>query len=333
MTKEDITLNSIEIYSTIDGKINVEVKFNNDTIWLNLSQLGTLFSKDKSVISKHLKNIFESGELSKESVVAKIATTANDGKNYNVEYYNLDAIISVGYRVNSKTGTKFRQWATSKLKELTLNGYSINENRLAQKNKEIQVLHNGIRILSRVIEEKINQSDSINWLEKFNSALKLLDDYDNDALDGKGLITKSAKYPSINDYEELIIKMKNSINSQLFGLRKDFGFESAINQIQLCIGDQEIYSSIEEKAAVLLYLIVKNHPFIDGNKRIAAACFLLFLNENNLLFIDSKKSIIDNDTIASLTLYIAISNSNEFDTVKHLLISVLSRKISSLEGL
>ncbi|MCX8480254.1 MAG: virulence RhuM family protein [Chitinophagales bacterium] len=133
MTKEDITLNSIEIYSTIDGKINVEVKFNNDTIWLNLSQLGTLFSKDKSVISKHLKNIFESGELSKESVVAKIATTANDGKNYNVEYYNLDAIISVGYRVNSKTGTKFRQWATSKLKELTLNGYSINENRLAQK--------------------------------------------------------------------------------------------------------------------------------------------------------------------------------------------------------
>ena len=225
--------NQIEIYTSPDGSTEIEVHFVGDTFWLNLNEISTLFEKDKSVISRHLSNIFNSGELIRNSVVAKNATTATDGKTYEVEYYNLDAILSVGYRVNSKRGTQFRQWATKRLKDFLIDGIAINEKRLEQQNKEIEVLHDGIRILSR---------------------------------------------------------------------------------------------AIEEKAAMLLYLIVKNHAFVDGNKRIAAACFLLFLDKNELLFTSLNHSIISNEALASLTLFVASSKAEEMETVKKLLISVLTRK-------
>ena len=192
--------NQIEIYTSPDGSTQIEVQFEGDTFWLNLNQISKLFEKDKSVISRHLKNIFKSGELIKDSVVAKNAKTAQDGKTYAVEFYNLDAIISVGYRVNSKRGTQFRQWATKRLKDYLIEGVAINEKRLEQKNKEIQVLHDGIRIISRAIEEQANNNENYTWLQQFSLGLQLLDDYDHESLDEKGKHTKQAKYPSMTEY-------------------------------------------------------------------------------------------------------------------------------------
>lgn len=319
--------NQIEIYTSPDGSTQIEVQFEGDTFWLNLNQISSLFEKDKSVISRHLKNIFTSGELVRDSVVAKNATTALDGKTYAVEYYNLDAILSVGYRVNSKRGTQFRQWATKRLKDYLVEGVAINEKRLEQKNKEIQVLHDGIRILSRAIEEKATSQAGYDWLNQFSIGLQLLDDYDHEELDIVGKNKKQALYPTKEEYIALVEKMCSEFSSDVFGKEKDGGFDSAINQIKQGFGELDIYNSIEEKAAMLMYLIVKNHAFVDGNKRIAAACFLLFLERNELLFSTNGEAIISNEALASLTLFVASSKAEEMETVKKLLISVLNRKL------
>jgi prophage maintenance system killer protein len=317
--------NQIEIYTTRDGKAQIDVAFEGETFWLSLNQISTLFERDKSVISRHLTNIFKKGELERDSVVAKNATTALDRKIYVVEYYNLDAILSVGYRVNSKRGTQFRQWATQRLKEYLTEGIALNEKRLNQKNKEIQVLHDGIRILSRAIAEKLHAYEGFDWLQQFNQGLQLLDDYDHEALDTFGNHIETTSYPSVDEYQELIKIMCSEFNSKIFGKVKDGGFDSAINQIKQGWGQVEFYPSIEEKAAMLLYLIVKNHAFVDGNKRIAAACFLLFLDKNNLLFDADKKPLISNDALTGLTLFVASSNPEEMVTVKKLVMSVLNR--------
>ena len=318
--------NQIEIYTSPDGNTEIEVHFVGDTFWLNLNEISTLFEKDKSVVSRHLSNIFNSRELIRDSVVAKNATTAADGKTYEVDYYNLDAILSVGYRVNSKRGTQFRQWATKRLKDFLIDGIAINEKRLVQKNKEIQVLHDGIRILSRAIEEKALTSNGYEWLRRFSVGLQLLDDFDHEKLDSNGNHKENIAYPSLTEYSELVEQMRFGFHSNLFGKLKDGGFDSALHQIMQGFGDVEVYPSIEEKAAMLLYLIVKNHAFVDGNKRIAAACFLLFLDKNELLFTSTNQSIISNEALASLTLFVASSKAEEMETVKKLLISVLNRK-------
>lgn len=318
--------NKIEIYASADGLTQLEVQFEGETFWLNLNQISSLFEKDKSVISRHLKNIFTTGELNRDSVVAKNATTASDGKTYVVEYFNLDAILSVGYRVNSKRGTQFRQWATQRLKDYLIEGVAINEKRLEQKNKEIQVLHDGIRILSRALEEKATAEDYA-WLNQFSIGLQLLDDYDHEALDAKGIHSKNASYPSISEYMELVELMRAEFNSDVFGKEKDGGFDSAINTIKQGFGEQDVYPTLEEKAAMLLYLVVKNHAFVDGNKRIAAACFLLFLERNGLLYNSSGQTIISNEALASLTLFVASSKAEEMETVRKLLISVLNRNL------
>ena len=318
--------NKIEIYASADGLTQLEVQFEGETFWLNLNQISSLFEKDKSVISRHLKNIFTTGELNRDSVVAKNATTASDGKTYVVEYYNLDAILSVGYRVNSIRGTQFRQWATKRLKDYLIEGVAINEKRLEQKNKEIQVLHDGIRILSRAIEEKAIVED-FGWLNQFSIGLQLLDDYDHEALDTKGIHSKTANYPGQAEYMELVELMRAEFNSDVFGKEKDGGFDSAVNTIKQGFGEQDVYPTLEEKAAMLLYLVVKNHAFVDGNKRIAAACFLLFLERNSLLYNSAGQTIISNEALASLTLFVASSKAEEMETVRKLLISVLNRNV------
>jgi prophage maintenance system killer protein len=318
----------IELFTLPDGSTQIEVQFEGDTFWLNLNQISSLFEKDKSVISRHLKNVFTSDELIRDSVVAKNATTAQDGKTYAVEYYNLDAILSVGYRVNSKRGTQFRQWATRRLKDYLIEGVAINEQRLAQKNKEIKVLHDGIRILSRAIEDQAINNEDYAWLHQFSVGLQLLDDYDHESLDEKGTHTNSAEYPAMAEYMVLVDKMRSEFNSDVFGKEKDGGFDSAVNQIKQGFGDQEVYPSIEEKAAMRLYLVVKNHAFVDGNKRIAAACFLLFLQRNGLLYTDSGELIISNEALASLTLFVAASKADEMETVRRLLVSVLNRNLN-----
>ena len=319
--------NFIEIYRSVDGSTNVEVKFNNETVWLNLSQIANLFNKDKSVISRHLKNIYQEGELDKNSTVANFATVQNENKRLikrSILYYNLDTIISIGYRVNSKQGTLFRQWATKLLKAHLIEGFTLNEKRLKEKQNEIKVLHDGIKILSRVIKSKTdyNQYD---FLKQFNHGLQLLDDYDHDLLDQVGYHKNKIYFPEYTAYKEMINKMRSNSTSLIFGIEKDGGFKSAIAQIGQEFESGEIYPSLEEKAAMLLYFIVKNHAFIDGNKRIAAACFLFFLEKNHVLNGEDGRAIISNDSLASLTLFVAMSEPREMATVKKLLISILNR--------
>lgn len=314
--------NQVEIYQSIDG-IVLNVHLASETVWLSQIQLSELFSRHTSVISRHIANIFAEEELVKESNLHFLQIANSDKP---VTLYSLDVIISVGYRVKSIQGTQFRQWATKRLKEFLIEGISINEKRLEQKNKEIEVLHDGIRILSRAIEEKALSSTGYEWLHRFSVGLQLLDDFDHETLDSIGNHKENIAYPSLIEYSELVKEMRLGFHSKLFGKLKDGGFDSALHQIMQGFGDVEVYPSIEEKAAMLLYLIVKNHAFVDGNKRIAAACFLLFLDKNGLLFTSANKSIISNEALASLTLFVASSKAEEMETVKKLLISVLNRK-------
>ena len=323
-----MTGNQIEIFSTSDGKIQVEVQFEGDTFWLSLNQLASLFEKDKSVISRHLKNIFQEGELDRNSTVAKNATVQQESNRKvkrEIEYFNLDAILSVGYRVNSKRGNQFRQWATQRLKDFLIEGIALNEKRLEKQNKEIQILHDGIRILSRAIEKKALESNTYEWLHQFSIGLQLLDDYDHEALDSKGKHTNEVRYPDFSAYSDVVTAMRSEFNSGVFGKEKDDGFKSAIQQIRQGFGTEDVYPSIEEKAAMLLYLIIKNHAFVDGNKRIAAACFLLFLDQNSLLYTRKGNTIISNEALASITLFVAASKSEEMETVKNLIVSILNR--------
>lgn len=320
-------MKDVVIYKSSDNKTQIDVRFENDNVWLTQQQMAKLFGQTKQNISLHVNNCFKERELKASSVVKESMTTASDGKRYKTKHYNLDVIISVGYRVKSVRGTQFRQWATQRLKDYLIEGVAINEKRLEQKNKEIRVLHDGIRILSRAIEEKAKIAEEFAWLQQFSTGLQLLDDYDHELLDTSGKHTKSARYPAIEEYKDLLNQMRSGFNSFVFGKQKNSGFDSAVSQIKQSIGKKDVYPSIEEKAAMLLYLIVKNHAFVDGNKRIAAACFLLFLEQNGLLYGANHEPIISNEALASLTLFVAASKADEMDTVKKLLISVLNRNL------
>ena len=320
--------NQIEIYQANDGSTQINVQFEQDTVWLTQAQMAELFGKGRTTITEHINNVFTEGELVEEVVCRDFRHTTQHGaikgksQSKDVKYYNLDVIISVGYRVKSKQGTQFRIWANKILKEYLVKGYSINEKRLEQKEQEVQLLKNGIQILSRAIEEKTEENE---WLSIFSKGLQLLDDYDHEELDSKGLTKKQALYPTREDYQELINEMVVDFDSQVFGKEKDQNFESSIAQIEKGFGENDFYPTLEEKATMLLYLVVKNHSFVDGNKRIAAACFLKFLQTNKMLFNAQNELIISNDTLASLTLFIASSKPEEMETVKRLVISVLNR--------
>lgn len=322
--------NQIEIYQGSDGQTQIEVKFEVDTVWLTQEQIAKLFGKGRSTITEHIGNVFKEGELEEKVVCREFRHTTPHGaiadktQEKLIRHYNLDVIISVGYRVKSKQGTQFRIWATQRLKDYLVQGYAINEKRLAQKQQEVQTLKDGIRILSRTIEQKADDPN-LEWLHHFAKGLELLDDYDHENLDAKGLSKKKAIYPELSDYQKVIWSMRSDFESGVFGKEKDKSFESAVSQISKGFDDEDFYPTLEEKAATLLYLIVKNHGFVDGNKRIAAACFLLFLQKNNLLHNSDGISIISNDALASLTLFIASSKPEEMDTVKKLVISVLNR--------
>ena len=321
--------NKIEIYKSPDGQTEVQVQLIQDTIWLSQSQMADLFDKNLRTINEHIQTVFKTGELDEKATIREFRIVQTEGTRTvtrNIDHFNLDMIISVGYRVNSIRGTQFRQWATQRLKDYLIEGVAVNEKRLARKNKEIQFLQDGIRILSRAIEEKAN-SDEFEWLHQFRLGLKLLDDYDHEALDKIGKHTIKAKYPALKEYMEVVEKMKPDFNSAIFGKEKDEGFKSAVTSIEQQFDEKDIYLSIEDKAAMLLYLIVKNHSFVDGNKRIAAACFLLFLERNNLLFNEQEQTIISNDALASLTLFVASSKAEEMETVKQLLVSILNRNM------
>ena len=321
--------NQIEIFKSSDGSPELHVRLVDDSIWLTQSQLVELFDSSKANISEHIQHIFQSGELDQGSTVRNFRTVQKEGTRQ-VErqriHYNLDVIISVGYRVNSIRGTQFRQWATQRINDFITRGVAVNEERLKQLGQNIEVLKSGIRILSRVIEEK-SEGLELDWLAEFSKGLTLLDDYDNENLDKNGLTDSNIEYPKLNAYYELIESMKTEFNSPVFGMEKDKGFESAIRQIEKGMDHQDFYPSAEEKAAVLLYLITKNHAFTDGNKRIAAACFLLFLKANNLLYTPNGHKTISDDALAALTLFTAASEPEEMETVIRLILSVLNRSL------
>ncbi len=313
--------NQIEIYKSPDGNTSIEVQFEKETVWLTQSQITELFQRDRTVISKHISNVFNEGELEKESNVHFLHIANSDKP---VAFYNLDVIISVGYRVKSQRGTQFRQWATQRLKEYLVQGYAINEKRLAEKQMHLQTLKTGIRIVSRAIEEQA-QSTENESLSLFSAGLEMLDDYDHEALDIKGKTVREAILPSVSEYLEVVADMRSAFSSDVFAKPKDHSFERSVAQIGQSFGGQELYPSLEEKAATLLYLIIKNHGFVDGNKRIGAACFLYFLEKNNLLFNEHNQTIISNKALATLTLFVAASKAEEVETVRKLIISILNR--------
>ena len=303
------------IFKAQDGNIKLDVNIDKDTVWLSLDQMSELFERDKSTISRHIKNIFKDEELSQNSVVANFATTASDGKIYDVTFYDLDVIISVGYRVKSKRGVEFRRWANSVLKEYILKSYAVNNNRINE-------LGEAIRIMKRANENQIEGKQILDVIEKYTLALDLLDDYDHRKIEKpKG---NTATYTlTYKECRKVIDGMKFGSESELFGNEKDDSFKSSIHAIYQTFGGQDVYPTLEEKAANLLYLITKNHSFSDGNKRIAAALFLYFLDKNNALFIDGKK-VVDDYTLVAVTIMTAESKPDEKDTMIKLIMNFLS---------
>lgn len=324
----------IIIYTSDDGSISLDTKLENDTIWLTQKQMAELFGVKTPAISKHLKNIFAEGELNEKVVISILETTAKHGaikdktQKSTTQFYNLDAVISVGYRVNSSRATQFRIWATNTLKEYLTKGYAINEKMLKAQQNKIQTLQSTVSLLTRSIQNQISTvheaQDVANILDNFAKGLDLLDDFDHKTLDTKGVTQKEAVVISESEFLKVINKMKSEFASDVFANPKDESFASSVNQIYQTFGGNDCYPSLEEKAAMLLYLITKNHSFSDGNKRIAASCFLYFLNKNNMLY-KNDLPIIDNGTLFALTLLIAESEPSEMKIMKQIVVSVLNK--------
>ncbi len=325
-----MTNSNIKIYQLEDGKTEISVQLDQETVWLSLNQIVELFERDKSVISRHINNIFKEKELDRVSVVAKNATTAADGKIYQVDYYNLDVIISVGYRIKSKRGTQFRIWANKVLKEYLIKGFSINEKRLTQQNEQLKELQESVKLLGNVLNYKALSNDESVGLLKIISdyayALDILDQYDYQTLEIKDT---SEREPYQLTYDEAInqieLAKKAHGNSDLFGNEKDESFKSSLGTIYQTFGGVDLYPSIEEKAANLLYFITKNHSFSDGNKRIAAFLFLYFLERNRILYDDKGNKRIADNTLVALTLMIAVSKPDEKDMMTKVIVNLINK--------
>lgn len=317
---------SLEIYYTPHGDVDVQIDYQQDTIWLSKKEIAKLFCIDRSGVSRHINNIFKSQELDPKSNVQKMHIPNSDKP---VEFYNLDIVLAVGYRANSVEASRFRFWATNVLKQYLVAGYAINEKRLAEKQEQIDALKHSLTLLTRSIaSEAKGIEDARNLakvLETFAKGLGLLDDYDHKTLPTKGKTTREAVEISKDEYLALIANMKPEYGSDVFANPKDDSFESSINQIYQTFDGQDCYPTLEEKAAVLLYMLVKNHSFTDGNKRIAAACFLHFLERNNMLY-QNDRPVLDNATVFALTLLIATSKPEEKETMQQVILSVLNKE-------
>ncbi len=308
--------NEIVIYESSDGavKLPIRVDYGEETVWLNRAQIAELFDRDIKTIGKHIGNALKE-ELEGQVVVAKFATTTPHGaiegktQTHITEFYNLEVIISVGYRVKSKRGIEFRKWANSVLKDYIMKGYAVN-------NSRIKELGEVIRIMKRT-ENSLDAKQVLSVIEKYSAALDMLDDYDHQTMKRpKG--NEAVYVLTYEECREVIDDMKFSSQSQLFGNEKDDSFKGSIGNIYLSFGGNELYPSIEEKAANLLYMVTKNHSFSDGNKRIAATMFLYFLDKNGVLFSGGEK-LIDDHTLVALTILIAESRPEE----KEMMITVI----------
>ena len=332
---EKIGMNNseIQIFRTKDGKTEIQVKLEDETVWLNQYQLESLFETNRTSINKHIINIYKSNELDENSTCAKIAQVQKEGKREikrNIKYYNLDVIIAVGYRVNSFRGTEFRIWANKILKEYLIKGYAINEKLLRKQNEQLKELQESVRILGKVIDYKTLSNEESEGLLKvitdYAYALEILDQYDYQKLK---IEETSGKETYQLTYEEAVKQIKEAKkkfgNNELFGREKDESFKSSISTIYQTYDSVDLYPSIEEKAANLLYFITKNHSFTDGNKRIAAMLFLYFLERNGLLYdSEGRKRIADNALVA-LTLMIAVSRIEEKETIIKVIVNLINK--------
>jgi len=320
----------IVIYRAKDKKVRLEVKLEQETVWLTQKQMADLFTKDVRTVNEHIQNIFKEGELKKNSVIRKFRITAADGKSYETYFYNLDVTISVGYRIKSQNGTRFRIWATNVLKRHLIDGYTLNEKRLNEQAKKLQALQRAVRLIAEIKDRKqLEYKEAMGLLEvigDYNYALGLLDDYDYKRLK----ITKTSKEEKfILSYDfaiEAVNKLKWKIGtSDLFGVERDRSFKSSVSSIYQTFDGKDLYPSVEERAANLLYFIIKNHSFVDGNKRIAASIFLWFLEGNGILYKkDGSKRIADNALVA-LTLMIAESKPADRDVIVMLVVNLINK--------
>ena len=321
----------IEIYQVENGNTEISVRLENETVWLSLNQMVDLFLRDKSVISRHISNIFKEGELDKQSVVAKNATTAADGKIYQVDFYNLDVIISIGYRIKSQRGTQFRIWASKILKNYLIKGFSINEKRLTQQNEQLKELQDSVKLLGDVLNYKeLNTDESVGLLtiiSDYAYALDILDRYDYQNLDIRKTSGKETYQLNYNEAKKQIAIAKKAYgNSELFGREKDDSLKSSLSTIYQTFDGKDLYPSVEEKAANLLYFITKNHSFTDGNKRIAAFIFLYFLERNRILFDKFGNKRIADNALVALTLMIAVSKPEEKDTMIKVIVNLINKE-------
>jgi len=325
--------NQIAIYTTPDGETQIGVKVHDDTVWLNQDAMAKLFGTTVANINMHIKNIYNEGELEQNSTIKDFLIVQTEGNrkiSRQIIHYNLDMILSVGYRVKSKTATKFRVWATRTLKDYLLQGYVLNQNVISEQRNKLLMLQKTVDLMTRSIEsqtENLDQAQQVSRvLNDFVKGLNLLDDFDHKTLDIKGKTKTKAVIIKPDEFLSVVNQMKGDFASDVFAKPKDDSFYSSIGQIYQTFDGVDLYPSLEEKAATLLYFIVKNHSFVDGNKRIGASCFLYFLNKNNMLYGPQEQVLIDNSTLFALTLLIAESNPSEIDTVKQVVISVLNRR-------
>ena len=331
--KESLNLNNqIVIYQSKDGKIQLDVKLENETVWLNRQQLSELFGRDIKTIGKHISNALKEELDDTISTVAKFATVQTEGNREvtrSIEYYNLDMIISVGYRVKSKRGVEFRRWANRVLKQYLIKGYAVNDRIRKQQIAELRQL---VQVVSRtIVQQPVPASNESHQLfdvvVDYTYALDTLDNYDYQRLN----INKTTKEEYFHaTYEQAIYEIEQLRNkfgsSKLFGNEKDDSFKSSIGQIYQTFDGVELYPSVEEKAAMLLYLVTKNHSFSDGNKRIAATLFLWFMNNNGILYReDGSKRIADN-TLVALTLMIAESRTEEKDVMVKVVVNLINKR-------
>lgn len=328
-----MTDSEIRIFQSDDGQTEVQVKFDQDTVWLSQRQMAQLFDKESDTISLHLKNIYDSGELDEVSTTEESSVVQEEGTRKvkrNIRLYNLDAVISVGYRVNSKRGIQFRIWASKVLKEYLIKGFSINEKRLTQQNKQLKELQDTVKILGNVVSTKMLSTDESVGLLKIISdyayALDILDQYDYQRLEIKNTSGKETYRLTYDEAMSKILLVKKTYgNSDLFGHEKDDSFKSSVGTIYQTFDGNDLYPSIEEKAANLLYFITKNHSFSDGNKRIAAFLFLYFLERNRILFDQSGNKRIADNTIVALTLMIAVSKPDEKEIMTKVIVNLINK--------
>jgi prophage maintenance system killer protein len=320
----------IIIYQTPDGTTHLDVRLEDETIWLTQAQMINLFDSSKANVSEHIKHIYETLELEKSTTVRKFRTVRTEGKRIvsrMLEHYNLDMIIAVGYRVNTQRGTRFRIWANTVLKEYIVKGYAINQRAKAE---QLEGLKQTVQLLSNVLHAQSLSADEavglLNVITDYTYALDTLDRYDYQSLEICATTDETSFRATYDDATDAIDVLRRKFgNGGLFGREKDQSFQSSINTIYQTFDGEDLYPSIEEKAAMLLYLVVKNHSFSDGNKRIAAFLFLWFLEKNGILYKANGARLIENNTLVALTLMIAESRTEEKDIMVKVVVNLINR--------